>query len=169
MPNWCECNLYIEGPSAKIDQFLQLVKSEERDFDFNRLVPYPEHFKKQDDLAAEWHRLHPTPQTEEIWKERPKNGYSQGGYQWCIEHWGTKWNAKGVQITRCQPEHVEINFDTAWSPPLPVIEQACKLFPELRFDLRYFECGDGFNGMFTCENGEVATDESGDYFGNRGG
>jgi len=46
MPNWCECDLYVEGASAKIDEFLQLVKSEESDFDFDRLIPYPEHFKK---------------------------------------------------------------------------------------------------------------------------
>jgi hypothetical protein len=169
MPNWCECDLFIEGPSAKIDEFLRLVKTEQSEFDFDRLIPYPEHFKKQDDLAAEWDRLHPPPRTGEIWKERPKDGYNQGGYEWCIESWGTKWNASRIQIDRNHPEHVEINFDTAWSPPLPVIERACKLFSELRFDLRYFECGDGFNGMFACEHGEVVTHISGEYFGNRGG
>jgi hypothetical protein len=177
MPNWCECDLYIEGPSEKIDQFLQLVKSEDSDFEFNRLVPYPEHFKKQDDLAAEWDKLHPTPQVEEFRKERPKDGYNQGGYEWCIEHWGTKWNAENPLIGERESwygntpdwQRLEINFDTAWSPPTPVIKRAAELFPELCFDLRYFEGGSMFNGMFTCEHGEVVTDESGHYFGNRGG
>ena len=62
-----------------------------------------------------------------------------------------------------------IHFDTAWSPPLPVVRKAAELFPSLSFELRYFECGDGFNGLFCCREGEVDFDESGPYFGDRGG
>ena len=64
---------------------------------------------------------------------------------------------------------VELNFDTAWSPPKPIIERVSEHFPELTFDLRYFECGMGFNGQLVCERGEVLGDEVGPYFGMRGG
>jgi hypothetical protein len=169
MPNWCECDLYIQGASARIDEFLRLVKGEESNFDFDRLIPYPEHFKKLDQVAAEWDKLHPLPRTGESWKERPKDGYNQGGYEWCIKNWGTKWPPKCAEVSRSALELVEISFATAWSPPTPVIQRAAELFPELRFELRYFECGSMFNGMFACEHGTVVTDESGVYYGNRGG
>jgi hypothetical protein len=64
---------------------------------------------------------------------------------------------------------VDINFSSRWTPPLPVILKASALFPELEFEIRYFERGVGFNGMFICKAGEVSCDESGPYFGWRGG
>src|SRR5262245_7680456 len=41
MPNWCECDLYIEGPREKVEAFLAAVKTEETLFDFDRIVPLP--------------------------------------------------------------------------------------------------------------------------------
>ena len=64
---------------------------------------------------------------------------------------------------------VVFHFDTAWSPPTPVIKNAAERFPALTFELRYFECGDCFNGLFCCSGGAVVTDKSGEYFGSRGG
>jgi hypothetical protein len=173
MPNWCECDLRIEGPLAKVNDFLAFAKGENGCFDFNRFKPYPEEFARLDRLAEEWGKQPP-----ETRVERPKDGFNSGGYEWCILNWGVKWNAHnpsqsldstytGASGGECA--EIEINFETAWSPPKPVIDRASGLFPELRFDLRYFECGCGFNGMFVCEGGEVVTDEDGDYFGSRGG
>src|SRR3954471_12802801 len=48
MPNWCECDLYITGPKEELEKFLETVKSEESVFDFNRVIPYPEHFRELD-------------------------------------------------------------------------------------------------------------------------
>lgn len=42
-------------------------------------------------------------------------------------------------------------------------------FPTLDVELRYFESGAAFNGLYSFMKGEPAYDESGDYFGNRGG
>ena len=43
------------------------------------------------------------------------------------------------------------------------------MFPNLEFDLRYFESGAEFNGILRIVNGEVAADRRGEYFGTRGG
>jgi hypothetical protein len=60
-------------------------------------------------------------------------------YDWCCTNWGTKWNA-------CHSEGFEIhesatmtiyNFDTAWSPPVPVIHALAVAYPKLRFRLEY--------------------------------
>ena len=43
-------------------------------------------------------------------------------YEWCIEHWGTKWNSyENVQV-----DSNTIMFETAWNAPEPVIAQLAK-------------------------------------------
>ena len=85
-------------------------------------------------------------------------------YDWCMENWGTKWDA--VNVGRCENDGaIEYSFGTAWSPPTFVVKKMCELFPNLKFELRYFEAGVGFNGIFVCEKGEVKTDICSEYFG----
>lgn len=175
MANWCECDLTIEGPKHQVEEFLAHAKGEEGLFDFNRFIRYPERFAKLDRAAQEWDAL-PEPKDG---KDRPKDGFNQGGYEWRFDNWGTKWNAARAIINPERTEQweepgqqqcrVEVNFETAWSPPKPVIKRASELFPELRFELRYFEGGCQFNGIFVCENGEEDWDECGKYYGTRGG
>src|SRR5512135_2765813 len=74
------------------------------------------------------------------------------------------WLGTGLEsVTTKPPPSVggSVHFDTAWSPPKPVIKRAAELYPALRFELRYFDCGCCFNGLFCCSGGEVVTDESG--------
>ncbi len=216
MPNWCECDLTIEGPKHRVEEFLAHVKGEEELFDFNRLVPMPPELSEvpsgSDELgyrakygtdaevaailAYPWVRSEGVttregliaffertrPQTM-VMAEHYKANVDRFGattwYDWCCEHWGTKWNAARAIINPERTEQweepgqqqcrVEVNFETAWSPPKPVIKRASELFPELRFELRYFEGGCQFNGIFVCENGEEDWDECGKYYGTRGG
>jgi hypothetical protein len=150
------------------------MKGEKGLFDFNQLVPYPEHFRDSDRLYDEWGKK----PKEERGEPPPSDGFNHGGHEWCCANWGTKWNACFASLQeelRIWEEHgttmlaVELNFATAWSPPLPVIEQASRRFPDLRFELRYFEGRLQFNGRFVCEGGKVTDDEEGPYFGRRGG
>src|SRR5262245_5495863 len=121
MPNWCECDLTVEGPREVVEAFLEAVKGENGLLDFERLIPYPLRFAELDRIAREWDK-----QPEEVRRktERPKDGYNQGGYEWCVENWGTKWNAHEVTVEgpSCWGESAtaELSFSTAWSPPLPV-------------------------------------------------
>ena len=47
-------------------------------------------------------------------------------YNWCIEHWGTKWNAYSNE----QEDEDTIIFETAWSNPAPVIQKLSEMYPE---------------------------------------
>ncbi len=38
-------------------------------------------------------------------------------YDWRVQNWDTKWDAYDVVVTDDDPESVEIEFNTAWSPP----------------------------------------------------
>src|SRR3954452_3510634 len=95
MPNWCECDLTIEGKRPRVEEFLRFAAGPESPFDFNRFIPYPEKFAVLDRIAAEWDRSHPDPKD---WRDRQKDGYNRGGYEWRCKHWATKWNALRVQV-----------------------------------------------------------------------
>lgn len=172
MPNWCECDLLVEGKPEELERFRQFARG--RDFEVlsaDRFLPYPEEFRV---LDAQHQALEKKASAGEIpWDlvRRFKDGFNSGGYEWCLKHWGTKW---GI----CHSRLVEDNtgsgslfyqFETAWTPPLPVIRRMGELFPRLRFKLEYYEGGMGFRGTFVVEGGEVVFDEVEDYHGLRGG
>jgi len=160
MPNWCECELDISGDEESIEKFRKFAKTKETLLDFNKFVPYPKHFADADKKAKEF---------KGDWKDKPKDGFNQGGYDWRLENWGTKWNASDVAEGGGRNGDFGYEFKCAWSPCCPVVLAMSKKFPDLVFMLRYFEMGMRINGLYVCKNGEVVTDASGDYFGHRGG
>lgn len=105
--------------------------------------------------------------------ESMTDGFNSGGYEWCCENLGTKWGICRAEIedeTDYEGEsELRYSFETAWSPPSPVIIRMSVLFPSLKFELRYFEGANCFNGILVCEKGKVTTDKQGEYFGSRGG
>src|SRR5262249_25451691 len=68
-------------------------------------------------------------------------------YSWCIENWGTKWNACHTNIDHSTIQHnyLEIFFNTAWSAPTPVFHKMREMFPKLTFECRWrYEDDDPF-------------------------
>jgi len=51
---------------------------------------------------------------------RPYEG--EWEYMWCVENWGTKWEANVYNWERMNENTITINFDTAWGPPLTLFE-----------------------------------------------
>ena len=45
-----------------------------------------------------------------------------GWYEWRIKHWGTKWDAVHIVPSMAGDDVLRLQFDTAWSPPLPVYD-----------------------------------------------
>ena len=153
-PNWCSNDLYVEGSKESIDAFQALLKTGEGDFDFNLFIPYPSKYEELDMLREQAEK------DGVEWDKLPKDGYNQGGYDWCIENWGTKWNAYEASIERTSDESMSGWFDTAWSPPLGVLQAMSEMFPTLSFTLSYEEGGMCLAGNSTYKNGiEVEADE----------
>lgn len=73
-------------------------------------------------------------------------------YDWRVENWGTKWNGYDGTIS---DDGSTFTFDTAWSPPLPIIKKLAELTGET-FVLQYIEYG-----MFFC--GQYTAGKDGDY------
>lgn len=121
MPNHVTNNIRISVRDMGLKEFLAKIKGECDVIDFQTIIPPPDHpAYKAEGLTAEDRKANP----DTNW------------YDWNVEHWGTKWNAYSQSLESqwdggdcCE---VEIRFDTAWAPPLPVIE-ALREWPEVEW------------------------------------
>jgi hypothetical protein len=150
MPNHVIHRLYIHGDNQQ--EVKSFIRGEAA-IDFNRIIPMPEDLN---DTPA------PTPmKTEEDIKKHhelmQKYGVSNW-YDWRLSNWNTKWNAYNIEET----EHY-IQFQTAWSTPLAVIEKLSLLFPENTFEVSFADEDLGYNcGSYMYQNGERISEEQGD-------
>lgn len=64
-----------------------------------------------------------------------------GWYDWCHNHWGTKWNAYDFETRSAAPAVATVVFTTAWSPPTPVLEALAHQHPECTIVNRWEEEG----------------------------
>lgn len=178
MPNWCDCDLIVSGSKGGVEEFMERAKGENGLLDANSFIPYPKDWAELDKISAKWHDEMEKQKgdTRVKWLNehpRPEDGYNHGGYDWCVANWGTKWNLSEPNIreddNKGDRRIVKFNFGTAWSPPIPVIEQMAEIFPDLKFELRFYEGGMAFQGKFIWKNGQLHSQNEGTYKGNRGG
>jgi len=151
MPNHVSNRLTLQCSKARAAKVLAAIGGKDDDgtilIDFNKLIPYPERFATLDREAHEWEKSNPAGP----WRDRPKDGFNQGGYEWCCEHWGTKWNAYGQK--KLSP--TAIYFLTAWSAPEPVMDALAAKFPDVSFTLEYADEDVGSNaGVIRYDKGE---------------
>ena len=75
----------------------------------------------------------------------------------------------GAPLPDAEPIQAFLEFDTAWSPPIPVIEKLAAMFPDHTFELKYFEGGMGFSGHARWSEGSEEFHHQYEYNGPRGG
>ena len=146
MPNWCQNRLTVTPDVDARDDMYKLIgfiEGDESEFDFNKVIPYPEKYAKMD-------------------AEKDSSGFNAGGYDWCIDNWGTKWNACYAEVTQNE-NSVEIHFDTAWSPSISITHRLSELFPTLTFEHMFEEGGMDYSGMYIFKAGEVIEEKHGGY------
>jgi hypothetical protein len=92
---------------------------------------------------------------------RPYEG--EWDYGWCIENWGTKWDASIVSWERTADDTIFISFETAWGPPITLYEYIEQDGWEV--EGLYNEPGMAFAGIYEdgadnyYEYGELSADE----------
>jgi len=135
MPNWVINTLkVIVGDPKEVFEF---VRSEQSVFDFNTLIPMPEHIQNSN---------------EEVVRE---SGFKvPAWYSWAIDNWGTKWNASEARYASNDPER-GIWFDTAWAPPAPVLEALAKRFPAHEIVVYSDEDTNHLHVTFTLKEGRL--------------
>ena len=55
-------------------------------------------------------------------------------YDWSCKNWGTKWPAYEISVSRADDCTIEMDFQTAWSMPEPIIVEIISKFPNLYFE-----------------------------------
>lgn len=186
MPNHCENDLYFSGDALEVAHFKKLVglDKEPSEFDCGAIIPYPAKLKQMDEeaYAFDWFNKEVTSEQRDAAREAYKakwgteaNGFNSGGYEWCCKYWGTKWGAYAVELLHHPKRGEYVTFQSAWSPPIPVIEKLFELFPTMKFVLEYFECGAAYQGGISYDPEALKYEEdpvrrwSGEYRGDRGG
>ncbi len=79
-------------------------------------------------------------------------------YDWCRVVWGTKWNATSNSFDK--EMNNDIQFDTAWNTPEPIIIGLSEMFPDVTFTVKYADENFGCNcGEYACKNGVVVFED----------
>ena len=136
MPNWCNNYLKLEGPQGLVDRAKSAI---EHDRLCDEFFSMPGELK---DMVV------PTQPGDEKKAEALQERYGYvSWYDFAINEWGTKWDINGGVIQEEGPGYIVVSFDTAWSPPIALIE---KLeghgFTSVVHD--YYECGMNFVGQW---------------------
>lgn len=143
MPNWVFNNLHLEGSAED----LQKVKAQLN-------APYTRGSETfSNPVISFWNIVRPP--EDKIEEYEGVHGFADGKrqgdspfnwYNFNNREWGTKWdvavydNAKYSETQLNEEEgHLHYSFQTAWSPPLAVIEALSLQHPELEITLNYEE------------------------------
>ena len=62
-------------------------------------------------------------------------------YDWRIHNWDTKWDAYDVEVVDPDPENMEIEFNTAWSPPEAICNAIREQYEDVSVSWFYDEPG----------------------------
>lgn len=167
MPNICYNKLTIRGERSEIEHFLEQVDGPDTLFDFEKIIPVPKELDEvqsvervQKDIYLLCREAIEGDLTEEeikgldrkifdsdvTYRENAKKAFhcvvkygASDWYDWCVEHWGTKWNAFDTSIKWRKNFYKKaccyLSFSTAWTPPSPLIEEIKIRFPKLTFRL----------------------------------
>lgn len=182
MPNWCSNVLNMCGPIVSVDKFMEDITKGPKESDgttsgmgndyeiFNNLFPCPENLKE---VASRFGTIDDDDPDKKQKQENLKEHGAVDWYEWCNTNWGTKWGdcqTHFVQESLVQEDSDEDNlkkvmlrFDTAWSPPIEGMDVVAAKYPDIMFDLRYWEPGMGFQGFKIWGSGEGQTEASMDY------
>ena len=62
-------------------------------------------------------------------------------YDWRLAHWDTKWDAYDVEVIDEDHDCVEIQFNTAWSPPEAICNEIREQYPDVSVSWFFDEPG----------------------------
>ena len=142
MPNWCDNRVEIYGDNPdQIKEVKKTLASKETCFDFNNIVPMP---KELEGTTSP----NPEPDSFEAKRLRKQHGHDNW-YDWCCDNWDTKWNSAGADLTSDSNNSIiEYEFQTAWGPPIKVIEALREQYPDLNITAFYDEPGMEMAGYY---------------------
>lgn len=79
--------------------------------------------------------------------------FAPGGYEWCVDNWGTKWPDYEFEVAWKGISGGELRFTTAWKTPVLALEFISERFPDLMFDVRFVEEAAESRGHYKVKGG----------------
>ena len=144
MPNWCSNRVTVFGNEDEVSKVKDIFES--KDSVFGKIIPSPDWSKiPNEDGQLPKVREHKNPKTGEVsfvTTEFPDGTNDSRWYDWNIANWDTKWDITGgVEVDEQDSEQIEINFNTAWSPPEAICRKLRDMFPDLSVSWFFDEPG----------------------------
>ena len=143
MPNWCRNRVTVYSDSSQPIEKIKKIFEDKKNI-FGQIIKEPDwrrlpnekgefpkvkqHFGKDGKLMFETTEF-PDGKNDDRW------------YHWNITNWGTKWDACNVEIEYADESQIEIEFDTAWSPPEPICSRLREMFQDVSISWFYDEPG----------------------------
>ena len=140
MPNWCSNEVTIDGTKEAMAKFVEECFTDFKGtpvLDFNKVMPEPDYDQPQKDgthnngVQKELHDVMPD------W------------WNWRNNNWGTKWNLvpdpegnlTGYEVVGQDDGFIQLEFETAWSPPNGIYNEIWAKYPDLTVSWFYREDG----------------------------
>ena len=151
MPNWCYNRITVYGSEESEAKLKEIEKIFEKENPFNEIYPIPD-FKNIPNEKGELPKLeqHFNPDGSLFYETYnfPDGKNDDRWYMWCVNNWGTKWDACDKSVEYEDSEILALTFSTAWSPPEGIVEKLREKYPELSFSCFYDEPGCEIAGYY---------------------
>lgn len=169
MPNWCSNDIviygnhdnlfafyktYIQEKVVQEDKKYKIWKEENPNASLLETANFIAYVQKDDVLST----FVPCP--DEYLSQK---GFNSGGYEWCLQNWGTKWSESStMEVTNDwaysnganEINKIYYSFDSPWGPPIDGYKKISERFPNLYFTHLYSEPMMDFMGGIVYHNGE---------------
>ena len=127
MPNHCYNRVQISNDAEdNSKQFDELVAIFESGKPFSQIIPIPDYSKiPNEDGELPVKVEHKSPEGEVLFTimEFPKSKKGDDRwYRFCVDNWGTKWEAYDFSTEDIEEDYAEFGFNTAWGPADGIFE-----------------------------------------------
>ena len=152
MPNWCDNQITITGPSSVIDKIEKIVNEESNNAE-NGLLQFF-HPMPKELLETEAGPLAKTKKEKQARQARKLKFGAENWYDWRVNNWGTKWEVCEFYGVDKQPDAligdstITFAFSSAWSPPIGAYEKFLENNPDCFIRAYYYEGGCDFMGLW---------------------
>jgi hypothetical protein len=139
MPNWCNNNISISGPTETIKELWEDANADDTYGLLNAIKPIPEALRDTVKGTGE--------EEQTVFVDGCNNWYD-----WSVKNWGTKWDVstEGLEFTDNGDGTATIEgwFESAWAPPIEAYNTFCDDMDNCSLEASYHEPGMDFAGFY---------------------
>lgn len=169
MPNWCKNGLHVRGEIEEVKRFLSKVERDAEGISIIKsFIPCPNELTSISTGAAtingvkveRWRETGEgkdrimTPLTAEEESTLIEKFGAKDWYEWEQINWGVKWGDCGTELETEEDDYLCFLFDSAWGSPHKAFDTIAKMFPMLRFNLKYGQGETEFEGYVIWRDGK---------------